>query len=85
MNKDEIQEKMKEIVKSVFHFDENTVDIEHCDFFELGYSSVDFISLIISIECTFGIEIPDNELKIEDYCNFSQLIKKIQMLLTMQG
>lgn len=63
MNKSEVVIKLKEIVINSMHINKTPSDIEGRDMIaELGINSVDALEILIWIENTFQIQIPDEDL-----------------------
>lgn len=52
-------EKIKEIISSILHVDEESITYDTKFVDDLGADSLDLTSIIIEIEEEFGIEIPD--------------------------
>ena len=71
-----IRKKLENIIRAVLEEPEITFD-ENVDLQSLGIDSIKFIQIIIFIEDTFGVEIPD------EYLLFSKLdtFEKIEVVL----
>lgn len=61
MEHDEILEKVKEVIVEQLNVEENDV-IEEASFIDdLGADSLDIVELVMALEESFGISIPDEE------------------------
>ncbi len=71
MNKNDIKNKLMKILKDSFNMSAN-ISIEGLNFVDdLGMDSVSFISLIIEIETSFRIIIPEELLIMDYFCSFN--------------
>lgn len=79
----EIKEKIIEIISNLFS--ESGVDkdvLEYVDLIDdLGMDSVNFISLIIEIETSFEIQIPDEWLLMEKFQTYTLIYEAVDALL----
>ena len=78
-----IKEKIIGILAELFS--ESGIDkdvLEYVDLIDdLGMDSINFISLIIEIETTFDIQIPDEWLEMEKFQTYTQILLAVEMLL----
>lgn len=58
---EEIFEKVKEVVTEQLNVDESTVTEEASFIDDLGADSLDIVELVMALEESFGISIPDEE------------------------
>ena len=79
MNRDEIKEKL--IVLCAEIFKDSNVDtdlLEYVDFADdLGMDSITFITLIVELEATFDITVPDDLLLMDNFKNMDDVIKVV--------
>ncbi|MBS3974351.1 MAG: acyl carrier protein [Actinobacteria bacterium] len=61
METEEIFEKVKEVVTEQLNVDESTVTEEASFIDDLGADSLDIVELVMALEESFGISIPDEE------------------------
>lgn len=78
-----VKNKIIDIIAALFS--KSRIDkeiLEYVDLIDdLGMDSVNFISLIIEIESSFGIQIPDDWLLMEKFQHYSQIYDAIISLL----
>ncbi len=60
-SKEQIFEKVKEIIVDQLGVDEDEVTLEASFIEDLGADSLDIVELIMALEEEFGLEIPDDE------------------------
>ena len=74
MNKEEVFNKVKEIIISQLGVSEAAVTPEATFLEDLGADSLDIVSFMLELEETFGLEIPDEEVekveKVSDIVNY---------------
>ena len=74
MNKDEIYEKLKEIIVEQLGVNAEEIKPESTFADDLSADSLDIVELVMEIEEKFGISIPDDDaekiLTVEDIVNF---------------
>jgi acyl carrier protein len=61
MEHDEILEKVKEVIVEQLNVEESDVVDEASFFDDLGADSLDIVELVMALEETFGVSIPDEE------------------------
>ena len=61
MNKDEIFDKVKEIIIEQLGVPENSINLEASFIDDLGADSLDIVELIMALEEEFDLEIPDSD------------------------
>lgn len=61
MERDEIFDKVKSVIVEQLDVDEGDVSIEASFIDDLGADSLDIVELVMALEETFGISIPDEE------------------------
>ena len=87
MERNEIKEKIIDILDRLFS--DTGVDsdvLEYVDLTDdLGMDSISFISLIIELESTFDIQIPDDWLLMEKFQNYTQIYSAVEELLRIKG
>ena len=82
MNQEEIFDKVKETVVTCLGVSESDVTMESSFIDDLGADSLDIVDLIMNLEETFNIEIPDSDAEkvatvgdVVDYTNILVVIK----------
>lgn len=87
MERNDIKEKIIDILDRLFS--DTGVDsdvLEYVDLTDdLGMDSISFISLIIELESTFDIQIPDDWLLMEKFQNYTQIYSAVEELLRIKG
>ena len=83
----EIKEKIIEIMSGLFSDSGVDTDIlEYVDLIDdLGMDSINFVSLIIELEVTFDVQIPDEWLLMERFRTFSQIYSAVDALIKEKG
>ena len=83
----EIKEKIIGILTSLFSDSGVDTDIlEYVDLIDdLGMDSINFVSLIIELEATFDVQIPDEWLLMEKFRTFSQIYSAVDALINEKG
>lgn len=76
MSEEEIFEELKKIIVNQFGIDENLITKESTLLDDMGADSLDIVELVMEIEDTFQVEIPDSES--ENLKTVGDLIKYIQ-------
>jgi acyl carrier protein len=61
MEKEEIFNKVKEVIVDQLNADEDDVTLEASFIDDLGADSLDIVELVMALEESFGISIPDEE------------------------
>ena len=61
MEKEEIFDKVKEVIVDQLNADEDEVTLEASFIDDLGADSLDIVELVMALEESFGISIPDEE------------------------
>ncbi|GAB4285253.1 MAG: acyl carrier protein [Coriobacteriia bacterium] len=61
MEKEEIFDKIKEVIVDQLNVDEDDVTLEASFIDDLGADSLDIVELVMALEESFGISIPDEE------------------------
>lgn len=61
MEKEEIFDKVKEVIVDQLNADEGDVTLEASFIDDLGADSLDIVELVMALEESFGISIPDEE------------------------
>ena len=75
MSRDEIFEKVQEVMVDALGVDDNEVTLEATLMGDLGAESIDFLDTVFRLEKVFSIKIPREELfPAEDLMNNSELI-----------
>lgn len=84
MNREEIKKNLIELSIDIFRdAGINTDLIEYVDFVEdLGMDSITFITLIVEIEATFDITVPDDLLLMDHFRNVEAVVQVIEEQLT---
>ena len=79
MNRDEIKEKLVALCAEIFKDSNVDTDLlEYVDFADdLGMDSITFITLIVEIEATFDITVPDDLLLMDNFKNVDDVIKVV--------
>jgi len=74
MERDELFSKVKTVIVEQLNVDEGDVSIESSFIDDLGADSLDIVELVMALEETFGISIPDEEAEniktVNDAVNF---------------
>lgn len=83
MEKNEINAKIIGIMSNLFqNSDVDTDVLEYVDLIDdLGMDSVNFISLIIELEAEFDIQIPDDQLLMDKFREYSSIYSIVEELL----
>ena len=83
----EIKEKIIGFLTSLFSDSGVDTDIfEYVDLIDdLGMDSINFVSLIIELEATFDVQIPDEWLLMEKFRTFSQIYSAVYVLINEKG
>ena len=83
----EIKEKIIGIMSGLFSDSGIDTDIlEYVDLIDdLGMDSINFVSLIIELETTFDVQIPDEWLLMERFRTFSQIYSAVDALINEKG
>jgi len=86
MERNDIKEKIIDILDRLFSDAGVDRDIlEYVDLIDdLGMDSINFISLIIELESTFDIQIPDDWLLIEKFQNYTLIYSAVEELLQIK-
>lgn len=83
----EIKEKIIKIMSGLFS--DSGVDTDILEFVDLiddlGMDSINFVSLIIELEATFDVQIPDEWLLMEKFKTFSQIYSAVDALINEKG
>ena len=86
MERNDIKEKIIDILDRLFS--DASVDrdiLEYVDLIDdLGMDSINFISLIIELESTFDIQIPDDWLLMEKFQNYTLIYSAVEELLQIK-
>ncbi len=86
MERNDIKEKIIDILDRLFS--DASVDrdiLEYVDLIDdLGMDSINFISLIIELESTFDIQIPDDWLLMEKLQNYTLIYSAVEELLQIK-
>ncbi|MDI6900432.1 MAG: acyl carrier protein [Anaerosomatales bacterium] len=61
MEKEEIFDKIKEVIVDQLNVEEDDVTLEASFIDDLGADSLDIVELVMALEESFGISIPDEE------------------------
>ena len=79
MNRDEIKEKLIALCAEIFKDSNVDTDLlEYVDFADdLGMDSITFITLVVEIEATFDITVPDDLLLMDNFDNMDDVIKVV--------
>ena len=79
MNRDEIKEKLIALCAEVFKDSNVDTDLlEYVDFADdLGMDSITFITLIVELEATFDITVPDDLLLMDNFKTMDDVIKVV--------
>lgn len=83
MEKNEIKAKIIGIMSNLFqNSDVDTDVLEYVDLIDdLGMDSVNFISLIIELEAEFDIQIPNDQLLVDKFREYSSIYSIVDELL----
>lgn len=81
-NRENIIEKIMEIISSIIEQENIAIEQANEDLVMLGMDSIKFISIVVAIEETFQIEVPDEKLLITE---MGTLNKMIDVVLTALG
>ena len=83
MEKNEIKAKIIGIMSNLFqNSDVDTEVLEYVDLIDdLGMDSVNFISLIIELEAEFDIQIPNDQLLMDKFREYSSIYSIVDELL----
>lgn len=86
MERNDIKEKIIDILDRLFSDAGVDRDIlEYVDLIDdLGMDSINFISLIIELESTFDIQIPDDWLLMEKFQNYTLIYSTVEELLQIK-
>ncbi len=86
MERNDIKEKIIDILDRLFSDAGVDRDIlEYVDLIDdLGMDSINFISLIIELESTFDIQIPDDWLLMEKFQNYTLIYSAVEELLQIK-
>lgn len=87
MKRDEIKEKLIALCFDIFRNSEVKTDlIEYVDFSDdLGMDSIMFITLVVEIEASFAIIIPDDKLLMENFRNIRNVIGIVESELKIKN
>ena len=79
MNRDEIKEKLIALCAEIFKDSNVDTDLlEYVDFADdLGMDSITFITLIVELEATFDITVPDDLLLMDNFKNMDDINKLV--------
>lgn len=85
MEKNEIKAKLIELLGNLFPKSEVNGDIlEYVDLIDdLGMDSITFISIVIEVETTFDIIVPDEMLLIENFRNIDAILSIVESQLSV--
>ena len=72
-----IQEKTLEIINNAIEAAEISVDHSSDDLSQLGMDSITFIRIVVAVEETFGIEVPDEYLLMTEMNTVDKIINVI--------
>ena len=72
-----IQEKTLEIINNAIEAAEISVDHSGDDLSQLGMDSITFIRIVVAVEETFGIEVPDEYLLMTEMNTVDKIINVI--------
>ena len=79
MNANEIKYILVDMLQTVFLHKVNKDVLEYIDFIDdLGMDSITFISVVVEIENTFGITVPDNAMSMDNFRNIDAIIRIIE-------
>lgn len=86
MTRDEIKEKIISLCSDIFQsFGIDTNLLEYVDFVDdLGMDSITFITIIVEVEATFDIMVPDDLLLFDNFKNVADVVKVVCEQLTEQ-
>lgn len=76
----EIKTKVTDILNNIFpKFESDTRILEYVDLIdELGMDSLTFIAIVVEIESSFNIIVPDEMLRLESFRNVSKIIEIVE-------
>ena len=79
MNRDEIKEKLIPLCAEIFKDSNVDTDLlEYVDFADdLGMDSITFITLIVELEATFDITVPDDLLLMDNFKNMDDVVNVV--------
>ena len=80
MENSEIKTKVTDILNNIFpKFESDTRILEYVDLIdELGMDSLTFIAIVVEIESSFNIIVPDEMLRLESFRNVSKIIEIVE-------
>ena len=86
MNRDEIKEKLIALCAEIFKDSNVDTDLlEYVDFADdLGMDSITFITLIVELEATFDITVPDDLLLMDNFKTMDDINKLVYKLCQSQ-
>lgn len=79
-----IQEKTLEIINNAIEAAEISVDHSGDDLSQLGMDSITFIRIVVAVEETFGIEVPDEYLLMTEMNTVDKIINVITETLAYE-
>ena len=76
----EIKTKVTDILNNIFpKFESDTRILEYVDLIdELGMDSLTFIAIVVEIESSFNIIVPDEMLRLESFRNVGKIIEIVE-------
>ena len=77
-----VEDQIKEIVVRIVHCDESTLT-PSSTWEDLKADSLDMVQVLIAIEDTFGIEIPDEDA--QKFTNFGDFVKYVEAKMAEKG
>lgn len=82
MDKNEIQNNIKEVLKKYVHKQESMQNIKADDsLLELGINSISFIKIIVQLENVFDIEFPEKDLKSKSFDSLNDIAVYVESKL----
>lgn len=80
MENSEIKTKVTDILNNIFpKFESDTRILEYVDLIdELGMDSLTFIAIVVEIESSFNIIVPDEMLRLESFRNVGKIIEIVE-------